>query len=58
MRKLNKKDTSDLFGIFMLVGAIAIFIYFLPYLAIGALIFGLFVLILGNDDNNKGNGNE
>ena len=58
MRKLNKKDSADMFGFFMAICAVAIFIYFLPYLIIGALVIWLFVLILGNDDGGKGDDNE
>lgn len=53
MRKLNKKDSADALGLFMAMCAVAIFIYLLPYLVIGALFFGLFMLIFGDKGNDN-----
>lgn len=58
MRKLNKKDTLDIFEILIILCVGAIFISVLPYLVFGVLAIWLLALIFGNDDDDKGDDDE
>lgn len=57
MRKINKKDSETLLGLFIMVIIGAVFIYLLPFLLIGALIFIIAGAICEDkdkkDDNNS-----
>ena len=57
MRKINKKDSETLLGLFIMVIIGAVFIYLLPFLLMGALIFIIAESICGDkdkkDDNNS-----
>lgn len=57
MKKLNKKDTLDIFEILIILCVGAIFISILPYLVFGLLVIWLVALIFGDDDN-KGDDDE
>lgn len=50
MKKINKKDTESLLGLFILLCIGVIVIYVLPYLLVGALVLFLILKICGDDD--------
>lgn len=51
MKKINKKDTESLLGLFILLCIGVIVIYILPYLLVGALVLFLILKICGDDDD-------
>lgn len=53
MKKINKKDTESLLGLFILLCIGVIVIYVLPYLLVGALVLFLIFKICGDDDDRE-----
>lgn len=57
MKKINKKDTESLLGLFILLCIGVIVIYVLPYLLVGALVLFLILKICGDDDDGEDSNN-
>lgn len=55
MKKINKKDTESLLGLFILLCIGVIVIYVLPYLLVGALVLFLILKICGDEDGEDSN---
>lgn len=55
MKKINKKDTESLLGLFILLCIGAIIVYVLPYLLVGSLILFLVFEIFENDGDDSNN---
>lgn len=55
MKKINKKDTESLLGLFILLCIGAIIVYILPYLLVGGLILFLVFEIFENDGDDSDN---
>lgn len=55
MKKINKKDTESLLGLFILLCIGAIIVYILPYLLVGGLILFLVFEIFENDGDDSNN---
>lgn len=55
MKKINKKDTESLLGLFILLCIGAIIVYVLPYLLVGGLILFLVFEIFENDGDDSNN---
>lgn len=53
MKKINKKDTESLLGLFILLCIGVIVIYVLPYLLVGALVLFLIFKICEYDDDGE-----
>ena len=58
MKKINKKDTESLLGLFILLCIGVIVIYVLPYLLVGALVLFLVLKICGDEDGEDSNNHE
>lgn len=54
MRKINKKDSQELLGWFIILCLGAIAVYLLPYLIFGILALWLICLVVGDDDKDDG----
>lgn len=52
MKKINKKDTESLLGLFILLCIGVIVIYVLPYLLVGALVLFLVFKVCGDYDDD------
>lgn len=57
MKKINKKDTEILLGLFILLCIGVIVIYVLPYLLVGALVLFLILKICRDDDDGEDSNN-
>lgn len=57
MKKINKKDTESLLGLFIFLCIGVIVIYVLPYLLVGALVLFLIFKICGDDDDGEDSNN-
>lgn len=54
MRKINKKDSQELLGWFVILCLGAIAVYLLPYLIFGILALWLICLVAGDNDTDDG----
>lgn len=52
MRKINKKDSQELLGWFVILCLGAIVVYLLPYLIFGILALWLICLVVEDDDKD------
>ena len=57
MKKINKKDTESLLGLFILLCIGVIVVYILPYLLVGALVLFLILKICEDDDDGEDSNN-